>query len=149
MADSKNPFAHFEVEMKKLMGDFKMPEFGKMPDMNQFMDLQRRNMEAFAAASKLTVEGMQAVAKRQGELLSQMVEDANRNMQSLMAERSPDAQMARQAELAKDAFERAISNLREMGEMVQKSNTEAFNVLNQRVSENLDEIRQILAKKSR
>ena len=147
MADSKNPFAQFEVEMKKLMGGFKMPEFGKMPDMNQFMDLQRRNMEAFAAAGKLTVEGMQAVAKRQGELLSQMVEDANRNMQSLMTERNPDAQMARQAELAKDAFERAIGNLREMGEMVQKSNTEAFNVLNQRVSENLDEIRQILAKK--
>jgi phasin family protein len=149
MADSKNPFAHFEVEMKKLMGDFKMPEFGKMPDMNQLMDLQRRNMEAFAAAGKLTAEGMQAVAKRQSELLSQMIEDASRNMQTLMAERSPDAQMARQAELAKDAFERAISNLREMGEMVQKSNTEAFNVLNQRVSENLDELRQILAKKPR
>lgn len=149
MADPKNPFAHFEAEMKKLMGDFKMPEFGKMPDMNQFMDLQRRNMEAFATASKLTVEGMQAVAKRQGELLSQMVEDANRNMQSLMAERNPDAQMARQAELAKDAFERAIANLREMGEMVQKSNTEAFNVINTRVSENLDELRQILAKKQR
>jgi phasin family protein len=113
------------------------------------MDLQRRNMEAFAAAGKLTAEGMQAVAKRQSELLSQMIEDASRNMQTLMAERSPDAQMARQAELAKDAFERAISNLREMGEMVQKSNTEAFNVLNQRVSENLDELRQILAKKPR
>ncbi|MSP89642.1 MAG: phasin family protein [Alphaproteobacteria bacterium] len=149
MADPVNPFAQFEVEMKKLMGGFKMPDFGKMLDMNQFMDLQRRNMEAFAAAGKLAVEGMQAVAKRQGELLSQMVEDANRNMQSVMAERNPDAQMARQAELAKDAFERAIANLREMGEMVQKSNTEAFNVLNQRASENMDEIRHLLAKKPR
>jgi phasin family protein len=148
MADPKNPFAHFETEMKKLMGDFKMPEFGKMPDMGQIMDAQRRNMEAFAAASKLTVEGMQAVAKRQGELLNQMMEDAGRNMKNLLAERSPDAQLVRQTELVKEGFERAIANLREMGEIVQKSNSEAFNVLNQRVSENLDELHKLLAKKA-
>ncbi|MBM3570978.1 MAG: phasin family protein [Alphaproteobacteria bacterium] len=151
MADPKNPFADFQTEMQKLMGDFKMPGFGSMPgfDMGQLMETQRRNIAAFTEANKLAMEGMQAMMKRQSEVLQQLMEEANRNVQTFMTDRSPNSQLARQTEFAKEGFERAIANLREMGEMMQKSNSEAFGVINQRVSDSLDELRQLLQKKGK
>ncbi len=50
------------------------------------------------------------------------------------------------AELAKDGFEKILSNMKEVSEMVAKSNTEAAEVLSKRVSEQLEEIKQTAQK---
>jgi phasin family protein len=141
--DPKNPFAHFEAEMKKMMGDFKMPGI----DVNSLMESQRRNMEALTEANKLSLEAMQAIAKRQSEVLNQFAEELNRTVREMMTGGSPETKMARQAEIAKDGYERTVAHMREMGEMIQRANTEAFNVLNQRFSASLDEVRGVLDKK--
>ena len=65
----------------------------------------------------------------------------------MMTGGSPETKMARQAEIAKDGYERTVAHMREMGEMIQRANTEAFNVLNQRFSASLDEVRGVLDKK--
>jgi hypothetical protein len=48
---------------------------------------------------------------------------------------------AKQAELARKAFEQALANARELAEMVSKSNTEAFAIINKRVTESLQELK--------
>jgi phasin family protein len=47
----------------------------------------------------------------------------------------------------KDAFQRAISNTREMSELLAKSQYEALDVVQKRVLESLDEIKTLIAKK--
>src|SRR3546814_4397213 len=84
---------------------------------------------------------MQAIAKRQAEILRQTVEELQKNVQSLMENGAPEAKVATGTELTKTAFEKAISNMKELSEMVAKSNGEAFDVNNRRVAESLDESR--------
>ena len=53
--------------------------------------------------------------------------------------------VAKQAELAKVGYEKVLANLRELSEMMVKSNSEAFGVINKRVTEALDEVKHSVA----
>jgi phasin family protein len=150
---SKNPFGEFDMSRMfdaaklfdpgKLMADLKMPGV----NMEQVVASQRRNLEALAAANNLAVQGFQAVTKRQAEILKQTLEQTSQAMREVMAAGSPEDKAARQTELAKEAFERAIANMRELAEMVTKAQNEANEVITRRVTESLDEIKDLLAKK--
>ena len=52
----------------------------------------------------------------------------------------------KQADLVKLAFEKALSNARELAELVAKSNSEAAEVINKRVSESLEEVKAVVTK---
>jgi phasin family protein len=59
---------------------------------------------------------------------------------------SPPEIAAKQAELTKSAFERALANMRELAEMVSKANQDATNTVNSRISASLDEIKEFALK---
>ncbi len=131
------------MDPTKLMGEFKVPGV----DFEGLIASQRRNLEALGAANQLAVEGLQAVAKRQSEIFRQMMEEASVAMKDALTAGSPEEKAGRQTELLKEAFQRAIGNMRELAEMVSKSQTEAFDVINKRVTDSLDEIKTLVAKK--
>ena len=54
-------------------------------------------------------------------------------MRSLVAlTDTPQAKASKQTELLKKAYERAISHTRELGDLIQRSNSEALELLNHR-----------------
>ena len=131
-----NPFG--EMDFTKIMGEFKVPSM----DMDVFVQAQRKNFEAFASANQLAFEGVQAVAKRGGDILREAIEELTKAGKDLaQADQAPDARVAKQAELAKVGFERALANLRELSEMMVKANGEAIEVITHRISEALDEVK--------
>lgn len=109
-------------------------------DYNQLFATQRRNIEAFSAANQVMVEGAQAISRRHAEVVRANVENMLRASKEFMSGGAPEANMARQADFAKAIFENSLSNLREITEMATKSGFEAFDVLNKRAAESLDEI---------
>lgn len=135
------PFFDFDVsklmDITKLTSDYKFPGV----DMDQLLAAQRKNIEALTAANQLAFEGMQAVLRRQGEILRQSLEQANSLISEVMAAGAPEDKVAKNAELTKAAFEKALANMRELAEMVAKSNAEAAEVISKRVSESLDELK--------
>ncbi|MBL8691109.1 MAG: phasin family protein [Rhodospirillaceae bacterium] len=131
--------------MQKMMGDMKMPAF----DWEAIMAANRRNMEAFAQANQLAAEGAQAIFRRQGEILKATMEDANRQVKTMLADGTPEDRVARQTDAIKTAFEQAMANYREMVEMASKANAEALSVMSKRVSESLDELKGVMAKGGR
>jgi phasin family protein len=146
-----NPFAAMDFskfdlskfDVTKMLGDVKIPGF----DMQAIMDAQRKNIEALTAANQTAVQGMQAVAQRQAEILSQAMNEVSSIAQQLAGSASnPQEMTTKQAELARKAFEQALSNMRELAEMVSKSNTEAFAIINKRVTESLQELKSLVAK---
>ncbi|MBV8167763.1 MAG: phasin family protein [Alphaproteobacteria bacterium] len=137
---AKNPFEMMDVT--KMLGDFKMPGV----DVDKMVSAQKKNVEALTSANQLAAEGFQAVARRQAEILRQTFEEAGKSMRDLMEHSAPEDRMAKQTELAKTAFEAALSNMRELAEMVTKANAEAFDVINRRVAESLDELRDMIKK---
>ena len=136
-------FDFSKYDMTKMLGDVKIPGF----DMEAIMTAQRKNIEALNAANQAAVQGMQAVAQRQAEILSQAMGEVSSVAQQLASAGNAQEMTAKQAELARKAFEQALSNMRELAEMVSKSNTEAFAIINRRVTESLQELKSLVASK--
>ena len=110
-------------------------------DFNQVFSTQRRNLEALSAANQAVVEGAQAISRRQAEVLRANVENVLKVSKEMMTSAgTPEVSVTRQADLARALFENTLSNLREVTETVTKSGFEAFDVLNKRVAESLEEI---------
>jgi phasin family protein len=138
MATPSNPF--FENDFTKMFSEFKIPGL----DMQSLVATQRRNIEAVQTANQLAIEGVQAVMRRQTEILRQMVEESSTVLRDMMATGAPEQKIAQQTEIVKSAFEKALGNLRELSEMVAKSNTEAADVLTKRIGESLTELKSSL-----
>jgi phasin family protein len=133
---SANKNGFFDVT--KVMSDFRVPGV----DFEAVAASQRKNLEAFTQANQLAVEGVQAVVRRQVEITRQAMEEFSSMFRDFVQpSASPEDRFAKQAEFSKQALEKGISNARELTELMTKANTEAFNVLNKRVTESFDEVR--------
>ncbi|WP_240048476.1 phasin family protein [Crenalkalicoccus roseus] len=133
-----------DMDMMRMLTEFRIPG---MPDMDALAAAQRRNLEALSAANRVALEGAQAVARRHMEILQQSMTEMTEAMRALGTQDSPQDRAARQAEMLKAAYEKAVNNIKELADMIQKSNNEALAVLNKRFAEAMDEIR-ALAQKS-
>lgn len=130
----------FDFDFTKFMGDFKVPGV----DVDGLMASQRKNLEAIAAANKVAVDSMQAVLRRQAELMQQAMEEARTVAASLTDNAPLPEKMAKQTEITKEAFERAAANARELAEMLARSNTEVANLMQARVAEAMNEIKAVV-----
>lgn len=109
-------------------------------DFNQLFATQRRNLEALSAANQAVVEGAQAIARRNAEVIRANTENMLRASKDIMTSGTPDSNISKQSDFAKAIFENTLSNLREISETATKSSFEAFDVLNKRMAESLEEI---------
>ena len=132
----------FEFDFEKMVRDFRVPGV----DVEAVMASQRRNIDALTQANRLALEGVQALYKRQIEIMRQTIEETAVNARSIAEAGSPQEGVARQTQQVKEGFERALVNSRELSEIVSKSNSEAFDLLNKRFSAMLDEVRDHIAK---
>lgn len=142
-SDAKWPHMNWPgaEEFTKLLGDMKMP---MMPNADVLMRATQRNMAALSAANRIALEGAQAVAKRHMEIMQQTMGELTQTLQAMAVTQPPQEKAARQAELLKTAYERAVANTRELGDLIQRSNGEAMSALNQRVAEAIDEVKQLV-----
>ncbi|CAA7624512.1 Magnetic particle membrane specific GTPase P16 [Candidatus Terasakiella magnetica] len=132
----------FDFDISKYLGDFKVPGV----DVETIVANQRKNIEALTQANKLAFEGLQNVVKRQVEILRQTMDEVALVAKDITEPGTPQDKAAKQTEFAKDAFERALGNARELSEMISKANSEAFDLLNKRFTQSLDEVRDVFAK---
>ena len=145
-----NPFAQAMAQAKsaaedftKLFTDLKLPP---MPDGEALLAAHRRNVEALSNANRIALEGAQAVAKRHMEIMQQTMAELTEQIRALSTAETPSAKAARQAELLKQAYERAVANTKELTDLIQRANAEAIGTLNHRFAEAMDEVKQLAAK---
>ncbi len=111
------------------------------------LSAHRRNLETLSAANRIALEGAQAVAKRHFEIAQQTFGELSETLRTLAAPtEAPQAKAAKQTELLKRAYERAVSNSRELSDLIQRSNSEAVELLNKRFTEALDEVKELVEK---
>ena len=131
-------------EFSRLFADMKMPMVGG--GMEAFMAAQRKNMEVLSAANRVALEGAQAVAKRHLEIMQQTMAEMSESMRDIASPESPQARAAKQAEMLKTAYERAVAHIKELADLIQRSNGEALSMLNARFTEAMDEVKQLASK---
>jgi len=131
-------------EFTRMFSEMKFPA---MPDMDSFLQAHRRNMETLSAANRVALEGAQSVAKRHMEIVQQTMQEMTETIRELSSPDTPQARAAKQAEMIKHAYERAVSHIRELADLIQRSNGEALQMLNHRFAEAMDEVK-VLAEKA-
>jgi phasin family protein len=139
---AKKPETMFDMDVTKMMAEFKLPQV----DVEALVAAQRKNIETLSTANRLALEGMQAVAKRNMEIMQQSLADMTEAMKAIAAAEAPQAKAAKQAELLKATYEKAMQNIRELQDMIQKMSGDTLGVLNRRVGEALDEVKAMMEK---
>jgi phasin family protein len=117
-------------DFTKLMSQFRLPGV----DFAALVDRERRNIEALAKANRIAFEGWQRLVRRQAEILQE-------TMKEVVANAGQQDAIKKRADLAKEGFEKALANMRELAEMATKSQKEAFDVVRKRIEENVEGIR--------
>ena len=79
--------------------------------------------------------------RRQQEVLQTMLAEMQGSMNELMTQSAPEEKVAKQTELLQQNFEKLLENMREMTELMAKSNNECADVLSKRFSESLAELK--------
>lgn len=133
----ENPFAGFDVT--KMMADFKLPGV----DMESMMSAHKKNIEAWQKANERAAENFQGIVIRQADMVRDTMGELAETLQQISASASPEDSARRQAEVVNRALETALSNLREIAEMTADSNREVFDVLNSRIMESMEEVREL------
>lgn len=140
MTNGKN---FFDYDVGKAFAGFNFPAF----DVDSLIATQRKNFEAFTQANQLAVEGVQALVKRQVEIATAAIEEASSAIKELTVPGGAEEKFAKNTELAKASYEKALAATRELATLVAKTGDEAFGVLNRRFTESFDEIKNFTAKK--
>jgi phasin family protein len=136
--------------------DLQLPNFTQMlkslslpgVDVNALVASRRKDIEALVAANQRAQEGFKALVQRQTEILQETMRQAQEGAQGGGFGQSLIDAGTRQAEGATEAFEQALANMRELAELAASSQTQAYEVLQSRMKESVEETRQLLQPKS-
>jgi phasin family protein len=132
-----------DMDVGKAFAGFTFPGL----DVESIVASQRKNLEALTQANQLAVDGVQAVARRQVEIAREAVDEVSSLVREWTQPGAPEERIAKNAEYAKQAFEKGVANARELAELVTKANTEAFSVIQKRVAEGFEELREYAKQK--
>ena len=134
MADDKsgsaaNPFGLPNVDFNELLGQFQLPGV----DMEQLVEQGRKNIEAVQQANQAVIDGWQAIAEKQADVFRETMD----GLQKAMNEGLSGSTSEGQAELAREGFETALDNVRQLAEIATDSQTKAFEIMRERIEANM------------
>jgi phasin family protein len=126
MADDQqtNPFGLPNFDIEAMLEQFQIPGV----DLSSIIENERKNIEALQEANQAVVEGIQALAEKQAEVFKETME----RWQQAMAEGNAGSPL--------EGIEQALDNVRQLAEITVESQTKAFDVIRQRVEENIQNL---------
>lgn len=130
-----DPFAEF----RSLMDRFKVPGV----DVHAIVESGRKDIEAIVEANKAAYQGLQALARKQSEMLG----EALQKIQEAAQRGGAGDSAAHAAELAREAWHKTMGDLKELAEIVQRSNADAMTRVTDRAIEHLQELKNFLQRK--
>ncbi len=126
-----------------------LPNFGTsfgFPSLNAdaILDLQKKNLEAFDKAGKLTATGFEELLKRQGEMLKLSVKEFESAVKATTKKGLPEFNPEKQTEAVQASFDGAVANSRELMELAATSGQKIFDVISKRANEAVAEAQTVV-----
>lgn len=145
---TKVDFTKIQADFGKWFGDYsKTFANGKsLFDLDGVVAAQKKNFEVLTAANQAAFEGVKAVAQRQAEIARKAVEEFGKVAKELVEPASAEEKLVKQAEITKAGFEQAVANVREITDLVQKSNAHVAELIQDRFVAQIDEVKAAIAK---
>jgi phasin family protein len=134
-----NPFG----DLTTMLEQFKVPGV----DMTSFIAARRKDVEALVQANKTAYEAMQALARTQSDMLTQAMQGMQESTKGLSSGKAGMPDATKQAEAARNAWQKMLADMKTLAEMAHKSQVDAVAGLTGRAKENMEEVKQMLAPK--
>lgn len=134
------------IDLSNAFGDLtKMFEQFKLPgiDTAEIEAARHKDVEALVQANQAAYEGMQALAKKQADVLKQAMEDIQAAVKGA-ASGVGVGDPGKQGELARKAYEKVLGDMKDLAEIARTSQTDAMAKITQRGTEHLDEIKKMM-----
>ena len=136
MANDTNPFG----DMTKMFQQFKVPGL----DMEPIIESRRKDMEALVEANKSTYESMQALARKQTEILTETMQGIQESAKGLAGGGTGAPNAAKQADFVGSAYTKALADMKDLADMVRKSQTDAMAGITQRAMQSMEEMKKLM-----
>ena len=130
-----NPFADFT----KIIDRFKVPGI----DLSALAESGRKDMEALVEANKAAYQGLQALAHKQTEMLT----EAMNKIQEAAKRAAGTTPGTPASELAREAYHKTLADMKELADIVRKSQAEALTKVTHRAIEHLQELKKMIQPK--
>ena len=139
MSKTANPFG----DLTQILEQFKVPGV----DMSALVNAHRKDFESLMAVNQAASEAMQSVARKQAEMLSQSMVAIQAAASNAGTGAGKLGDPMKQAELQRQAFEKALEGLKDLAEMTRQAQADALNKLSKRAAERLDELVKVMRPK--
>lgn len=110
-------------------------------DYEALLESHRKNIEAMQRSAAVLAEGGRAVFAKQQEILSEVMQETRQLIADFKPAGSAQEVAAKQAELARRAFDATVKNTKDIAELIQKSSSEAPKIIFERMRESVAEAR--------
>lgn len=135
-----NPTAPF-MDISKIMEQFKLPGV----DMSALVEARRKDIEALMQVNNIALESLQTMAQKQAEILKATMEELQATSQKMAAK--PMESASQEGHLVQQTLEKAFAYMRELADLTRNSQTEALAVINKRVEQNVEELKNLVQSK--
>ena len=127
----------------KMLEQFKVPGI----DMTAFIESRRKDIDALVEANKAAQDAMQALARKQTEMLTEAMQGIEEAVMSAASGAGGIADPAKQAELARKAYQKTLSDLKELADMARKQQSDAMASLTRRAATNMADVQKMMRPK--
>ncbi len=107
------------------------------PDMSAMMDAHRQNIEAISQSFAALSSGGAALAAKQQQVMQNVMAETQALVSGFNPPGTPQEIAAKQTEFARKAFEAAVENMKDSAALMQKSGSEASEIIMSRVRESV------------
>jgi len=142
MTTTTNPFLNADLtslfDPSTYMNAFQVPGV----DSAKLAESQRKTIEAMTEAQRTALNGAQQLVQRQMDMARELPKAQSEAAERIGKADSAQDGIAVQTEVAKSAYEDTVRNLRELTELSTNVQQKTFELLNTRLTESFDEMRQ-------
>ncbi|MDA7419118.1 TIGR01841 family phasin [Xenophilus arseniciresistens] len=107
------------------------------------MENGRKDIEALVEANKRSYQGLQTVVQRQTEMLRSSITQWQETVSGMQGQ-DISANLSKLDEMGRSAFQQALNDMRELAEVAAKSQSEAFDIVRQRIQDNVEQAAKLL-----
>lgn len=124
------------TDFSKMLESFKFPGV----DMTSLLEARRKDVEALAEANTLAYEGMQALVRKQTEMLNASAHEIQAEAGRMSGD-TPTESIVKRGEFIQQSLQTAFENMRELAELAQESQMRALGAINKRAEQTMRELK--------
>ena len=137
MTNQTQPFG----DVTAMMAQFKMPGI----DMAAIVETQRKDIEALIAANAATFESMQALGRKQTEIMNEAMQGMQEVAKSVAGGGMPD--VGKQGEVVRKGFEKTLANMKELADIARHAQSDAMTRITQRAAHQMKDMKALVTPK--